>query len=177
MSTLAQVVSNRAAEHIAGGPHALAPARTDGRTLALTGGTVDLLTRAVRFHDRGEGPQAGRSDRLTLREAELLAYLARRPGETVPREEILTDVFGYLPNLATRAVDTAVSRLRAKIELDPDQPVHVISVYGEGYRFQPAVTDRPRARKRVGIPPERTPLVGRGREIAEITAAVGADRL
>lgn len=136
------------------------------QTVTLTGGGVDLLTREVRV--------GGRADRLTLREAELLGFLARRPGSTVTRDELLAQVFGYRVQ-TSRAVDTAISRLRAKIELDPDRPVHVISIYGEGYRFEAAADGAAVPVERLGVPVERTPLIGRASEVAAIRALVRDD--
>jgi DNA-binding response OmpR family regulator len=46
-------------------------------------------------------------------------------------------VWGYRSGIQTRAVDNTVLRLRAKIEVDPARPRHVITVQGVGYRFEP----------------------------------------
>ena len=72
--------------------------------------------------------------RLTFHEFKLLHYLARRPQQVVPREELLTEVWGYLnPNVATRSVDQTVVRLRKKIEPDPHNPVFIRTAPGTGY--------------------------------------------
>ncbi|MBZ8134893.1 response regulator [Afifella sp. IM 167] len=69
--------------------------------------------------------------RLTDREREMLTAFARRPGETVPRHELLSasDASGE------RTVDVQVNRLRRKIEADPSNPVHLQTVRGIGYRL------------------------------------------
>ena len=87
--------------------------------LPLTGYEVDLRRRVV----YGEGTTI----RLTSREAELLGYLAARPGTAVSRDELLSEVWGYGPHTVTRAVDDTMKRLRPKIEADPRRPLHLIT--------------------------------------------------
>lgn len=99
--------------------------------LRLTSCVVDLDRREVRR--TGAIPQ--RSP-LTCREAGLLQYLAARPGQVVPRDEALREVFGYSAQVVSRAVDGVVRRLRVKIEADPDRPVHLITEFGVGYRLE-----------------------------------------
>jgi predicted ATPase len=91
---------------------------------------VDLVRQVVAFPD-------GTTGSLTTREAQLLAFLAARPEQDVSREELLDKVWSYRASYATRAVDVTMRRLRAKIEPDPQAPVHLISVHGVGYRFVP----------------------------------------
>ncbi len=74
---------------------------------------------------------------LTAREADLLAYLVRRPGVTVSRDQLLTDVWGYSDQVVSRAADATIRRLRTKIEEVPARPVHILTMHGEGYRFIP----------------------------------------
>jgi len=68
--------------------------------------------------------------RLTDRERELLAILAQKPGETIPREAIAGDDI-----VSDRTVDVQINRLRRKIEDDPSNPVHLQTVHGLGYRL------------------------------------------
>jgi predicted ATPase/DNA-binding winged helix-turn-helix (wHTH) protein len=93
--------------------------------------TVDLQRNQVH---RGEEVLV-----LTTKETQLLAYLMERAGVVVSRDELFTAVWGYDEKVVSRAVDTTVRRLRTKIESDPKQPDHVITVHGEGYRFAPLV--------------------------------------
>src|SRR5688572_9208845 len=72
---------------------------------------------------------------LTCREAELLRYLAARSRRVVPRDEAMKEVFGYSEQVVSRAVDNVVRRLRAKIEVDPDNPVNLLTDFGVGYRL------------------------------------------
>jgi predicted ATPase/DNA-binding winged helix-turn-helix (wHTH) protein/Tfp pilus assembly protein PilF len=77
------------------------------------------------------------SQRLTTKEIQLLLYLVANPGRTIPREELLVEVWGYDSSAFTRAVDNMVRKLRSKIEVDSRNPVHIHTVHGEGYRFEP----------------------------------------
>lgn len=74
---------------------------------------------------------------FTRREIELLSYLAAHSTRPVPREELLLKIWGYALNLdiETRTVDIHVAKLRRKIEPDPKEPVHLITVRGAGYRL------------------------------------------
>lgn len=105
------------------------------RTAAATAKAVEPAD-TVSFGDfifrieRGELRQGNEMVRLTDRERELLQILARKYGETVPREEIAGD-----EELGERTVDVQINRLRRKIEADPSNPVHLQTVRGAGYRL------------------------------------------
>jgi tetratricopeptide (TPR) repeat protein len=77
---------------------------------------------------------------LTARERALLHHLAARPERVVSREELLVEVFGMDVAAVSRAVDVAIRRLREKIEGVPEQPDHLVTVFGQGYRFVPTTT-------------------------------------
>jgi two-component system phosphate regulon response regulator OmpR len=84
------------------------------------------------FHrGRGELKRGDEVIRLTDRERDLLAALAERPGQTVPRSAIAGD--DAAPG--DRAVDVVVTRLRRKIETDPANPILLQTVRGMGYRL------------------------------------------
>ncbi len=72
---------------------------------------------------------------LSAREFQLLKYLLERPGQTVTREELLTNVWGYEPSINTRTVDVHLAWLRQKLEPNPKQPQYIVTVRGFGYRF------------------------------------------
>ena len=101
----------------------------DVRSLALPDGRVDLERQEVVFAD-------GTRCDLSVREAELLRYLAANPGRIVSREELLSRVWGVSPrSVETRTVDVHVARLRAKLR-DRDAPEAVlVTVRGKGYRL------------------------------------------
>jgi two-component system response regulator MtrA len=75
---------------------------------------------------------------LTATEFRLLAELARRPGQVMTREVLLTRVWDYEFLGDSRLVDVAVQRLRAKIEDDPARPTVISTVRGVGYRLDRA---------------------------------------
>jgi DNA-binding response OmpR family regulator len=72
---------------------------------------------------------------LSAREFEILRYLIRHRGEIVTRDQLLDEVWGYDSSPVTRTVDNHIARLRQKIEPDPSQPQHIITVHRIGYRF------------------------------------------
>lgn len=74
---------------------------------------------------------------LSVREFELLQYLAERPTKVVSREELLRAVWGYHEETMTRTIDNFVVRLRRKIEEDPRHPRHILTAHGGGYLLVP----------------------------------------
>jgi len=74
---------------------------------------------------------------LTPLEFDLLNTLARSPARVFTRDELLETVWGYRHTADTRLVNVHVQRLRAKIELDPDQPEILLTVRGIGYKAGP----------------------------------------
>jgi DNA-binding response OmpR family regulator len=85
--------------------------------------------------DRHEATRSGESLELTPREFRLLGHLVEHRGEVVSREELLDAVWGYDTIPFTRTVDTHVAKLRKKIEVDPSDPRHIITVHRLGYKF------------------------------------------
>ena len=79
----------------------------------------------------------GHDVRFTRREMDVLEYLASHGTRAVPREELLAKVWGYGRHLEieTRTVDIHVAKLRRKLERDPKQPRHLVTVRGGGYRL------------------------------------------
>ncbi|MEL6780911.1 MAG: response regulator transcription factor [Pseudomonadota bacterium] len=74
--------------------------------------------------------------RLTEKETNILKYLYRAGGKSVPRDELLSEVWGYNANVTTHTLETHVYRLRQKIELDPANARLLLTETG-GYRLQP----------------------------------------
>lgn len=72
---------------------------------------------------------------LTEKEGKLLALFARHRGQTLARADILEEVWGMDASPTERTVDNFVLRLRRYFEPDPENPTHLVSVRGEGYRF------------------------------------------
>lgn len=114
---------------------------------------------------RREAVLDGRRTPLSPTEIALLDYLDGREGKTATRAELLRDVWGYSERVVSRTLDTTVARLRAKIELNPATPRHLLTVPGVGYRLEPLAFPS----SAVGGP---GPLVGREAEIAELERAL-----
>jgi two-component system alkaline phosphatase synthesis response regulator PhoP len=72
---------------------------------------------------------------LSPREFELLRYLIERKGETVSRDRLLEDVWGYESYPSTRTVDTHIAKLRAKIGDSGSEPRWILTIHGVGYKF------------------------------------------
>ncbi|NOY24811.1 MAG: response regulator transcription factor [Oligoflexia bacterium] len=78
----------------------------------------------------------GQQQRLTTHEAGVLGYLIAHRGRDVTREELLEKVWGYAPTMQTRTVDNQILKLRKKIEDEPADPRHILTIHGKGYRFE-----------------------------------------
>jgi two-component system, OmpR family, alkaline phosphatase synthesis response regulator PhoP len=74
---------------------------------------------------------------LTLMEMELFRYLIRNAGHPVSRKAILEDVWNLHEDTDTRAIDNFIVRLRRYIEREPGKPVHLLTIRGIGYQFEP----------------------------------------
>lgn len=79
----------------------------------------------------------GEDAAMTHLEFEVLRYLHERAHATVSREQLLEDVWGYEQQPTTRTVDNFILKLRQKIEPDPAQPRHILTVHGVGYKLVP----------------------------------------
>ncbi len=77
----------------------------------------------------------GQTVTLTAREFELLYFFARHPGQIFTRMQLLDQVWGYSHDGYEHTVNSHINRLRAKIEIDPAQPKHILTVWGIGYKF------------------------------------------
>jgi two-component system, OmpR family, alkaline phosphatase synthesis response regulator PhoP len=89
---------------------------------------VDLRTRTVQ--------RAGKPVELSPMEFDFLAFLIESGGDIVSRDTLMQQVWRYSLGVTSRTVDQHVARLRNKLEADPSQPRHLITVRKAGYRFQ-----------------------------------------
>ncbi len=80
---------------------------------------------------RRELKRSGEALKLTDREQEIMTIFAQRPGETIPRHELVGDDV----EVGERTIDVQINRLRRKIERDPSNPVWLQTVRGVGYRL------------------------------------------
>ena len=72
---------------------------------------------------------------LTPKEFDLLMALVRRKGSVAGRLELLAEVWGHRAAVMTRTVDMHVAQLRRKLEEDPAEPRHIVTVWKAGYRL------------------------------------------
>ena len=89
---------------------------------------------AVDF-EKHEASRAGVAVELTPKEFEMLRYFVVHRGAVVSRDALLDAVWGYSSTPNTRTIDTHIVKLRQKIEADPSNPRHLITVHGLGYKF------------------------------------------
>lgn len=87
--------------------------------------------------DRNTVTRAGLPVNLTPAEYELLTCFLLNSDRELTRDMILDSVWSYLPSPNTRTVDAHVLRLRQKLERDPNQPRHFVTLYRVGYCFRP----------------------------------------
>jgi len=80
--------------------------------------------------------RAGKPLTLSTLEFRLIYYLAARPNRVFTRDQLLDAVWGTDRFVTPRSVDVYIRRLREKIENDPENPVHLKTVRGAGYRFE-----------------------------------------
>ena len=91
--------------------------------------TVDLAAHEVHI--------SGKLVQLTSREYDLLVFLLRNPRQAFTREQLLSEVWGWTFG-DTSTVTVHVRRLREKLEGDPTLPRRIVTVWGVGYRYEPA---------------------------------------
>ena len=92
-------------------------------------GDVELDMRRLRATKQGTPLD------LSPREFEILQFLIAHAGETVTREQLLHHIWGEHASLYTRTIDAHITRLRHKLEADPANPQHIITIHRVGYRL------------------------------------------
>ncbi|HQR27718.1 MAG TPA: response regulator transcription factor [Nocardioides sp.] len=78
----------------------------------------------------------GKDQRLPLKEFELLEFFLRNPGRVLTRGQLIDRIWGSNYVGDTKTLDVHVKRLRAKIERDPSEPQHLVTVRGLGYKYE-----------------------------------------
>jgi DNA-binding response OmpR family regulator len=81
--------------------------------------------------------KAGSPVELTRKEFGVLRFLSTRPGVVIRRDELLEKVWESAADITTRTVDNHLASLRAKLEDDPPNPLHLLTVHGVGYKWIP----------------------------------------
>jgi len=103
--------------------------RTESELTKMQIGNIEIDFEAfTAFH-------AGEPLELTTREFALLRYLAKNAGRALSRQMILNQVWGIDYYGTPRTVDNFITRLRQKIEQNPEKPRHILTVRGIGYKF------------------------------------------
>ena len=85
---------------------------------------------------RAEVRRAGERTDLTAIELKMLRVFLQHSGRVLSRAEVIDEVWGRGVSITDRVVDTHLVKLRRKIEADPAEPRHIVSVRGIGYRFE-----------------------------------------
>jgi DNA-binding response OmpR family regulator len=99
------------------------------------------LPDELRFDDvevdfrRYEARKGGRALEMTRKEFGVLRLLAARSGEVLTRDDLLNEVWGYEQYPSTRTVDNHIASLRAKLEENPAEPRHLLTMHGVGYKL------------------------------------------
>jgi DNA-binding response OmpR family regulator len=73
--------------------------------------------------------------KLSAKEFQLLKYFVEHPGDVISRDQLLDDIWGYDITPTTRTVDNYILSLRKKIEQNPSNPRHLITIHTAGYKF------------------------------------------
>lgn len=82
-----------------------------------------------------EATTGGKSIKMSTREIDVLQLLIEKKREVINRDEILSKVWGNDSYITSRTVDNFIHKLRQKIEDDPANPKHIITVHGIGYKL------------------------------------------
>jgi len=77
----------------------------------------------------------GKSVEMTPKEFDILKYLWQHKNQTVTRDELLTNVWGYDESISSRTVDNFILKIRQKVEANPANPKHIITLHGIGYKL------------------------------------------
>ena len=104
---------------------------------ASTGSTIASFGNVQVDFDTMEVSRMGERTRLTVQEFKALKFFVRNPRRVISRDELLNEAWGYDNYPFTRTVDSHVSKLRQKLESDPANPIHFLTVHGAGYKFVP----------------------------------------
>ena len=72
---------------------------------------------------------------LSVREFDIIKFLLDHRDKSVSRHDLLENIWGYESTPTTRTVDNFILRLRQKIEINPNQPKHIITIHGLGYKL------------------------------------------
>lgn len=89
---------------------------------------IDQMSRSV--------TKRGLAVEMTAKMYDLLVYLYRHPGEVLSKEKLFTEIWGYGSESSISVLPVHIRWLRERVEANPAQPVHILTVHGKGYRFE-----------------------------------------
>jgi len=95
---------------------------------------VEIGLLSINFKEY-QASRNGQEEKLSHKEFEILHYLLDHKNEIVDRHDLLKNVWGYNEQPTTRTVDNFIVKLRQKIEEDPHNPKHIITIHGVGYKL------------------------------------------
>jgi two-component system alkaline phosphatase synthesis response regulator PhoP len=118
------------------------PRELRARVRALLRRAAPDIDPIVRFGDcevdfaRAELRRGGKPMDLTAIELKMIEMFLRNAGRVLTRAHVIDEVWGRDVFVTDRVVDTHIVKLRRKVEADPVEPRHIVSVRGIGYRFE-----------------------------------------
>ena len=107
------------------------------------GGSGESGERPLQYNDLSIDPKTrivtvrGNSIDLTATEFNLLWFMVSHPRQVFKRDQLLENVWGFSEYVDPSTVTVHIRRLREKIEVDPSDPTHLLTVWGVGYKFDP----------------------------------------
>ena len=104
---------------------------------ATRNGRVAAFGQIFVEFDKMELRRDGRPVELTFLEFKVLKFMIENRERVISRDELLNEVWGYSDYPSTRTVDNHIMKLRQKLEPEPANPAHFLTVHGVGYRFVP----------------------------------------
>jgi DNA-binding response OmpR family regulator len=107
------------------------------RATRVSARTLYFFEDVVVDFSRTEITRCGERVTVTAMEFKTLEFLTRNAERTISRDQLLNEVWGYHDYPSTRTVDNHILRLRQKLESDPSNPSHLLTVHGIGYKFVP----------------------------------------
>lgn len=100
-----------------------------------------MAVRSFEFEDvavdfeRAEVRKSGEKVNMAQKELQLLRYLVDHRERVVTREELLREIWEYSSDVSSRTIDVHIAWIRQKLEPDPQNPRHIQTIRGKGYRF------------------------------------------
>jgi two-component system response regulator RegX3 len=105
-------------------------------TASYPSGDAMLVGEVMLDPERHEVSIRGSSVRLPLKEFELLALLLENAGRVLTRDTLIDRVWGSDYVGDTKTLDVHIKRLRAKVEPEPSNPTHIVTIRGYGYKYE-----------------------------------------